>query len=319
MGILFSVPEVRGVVKWVVHRVTTKCEIERLLSDDQVSSDMTLRVAQSIGQSRSLPRDIVLIVVQRQTGFMPEAVAGRIAECKGIGRDRVLVRANLRLCMCVLLAAHNTIAHISRLQKEEFCEANPEHLRMLAALWVNLFPDKRRTSNDVVSDDWMELGFQSKNPISDLRGGGMLGLHQLVAFSEMYPEKARALLTESVNPRRYFPFAATGINVTAFVLDLINEGRVTARLFSAHQVSGMGEDDAGEEDRRGLRAVASVYAEQYLAFGEEWVRKDPFDLGVMAFPGIFDTVKKAGRAQMPRLLPPNLRVQEGLGKVNPVS
>lgn len=46
------------------------------------------------------------------------------------------------------------------------------------------------------------------------RGMGLLGLQQLLHFASTRPEEARALLLESHHPRRFFPFAATGINVS---------------------------------------------------------------------------------------------------------
>jgi len=43
---------------------------------------------------------------------------------------------------------------------------------------------------------------------------GLLGLHQLLHFASTRPAQAKAVLLESHHPRRFFPFAATGINIT---------------------------------------------------------------------------------------------------------
>jgi hypothetical protein len=49
-----------------------------------------------------------------------------------------------------------------------------------------------------------------KDPSSDFRGMGVLGLHQLVYFSEMREHDSKLILLESNHSRRFFPFAATG-------------------------------------------------------------------------------------------------------------
>ena len=300
MGVFISIPEVRGVVKWVHHIAVSQCELERICSDAQHSPGMTGDVARSIGLSRALPGDIVLIVIAHRVDWEPDLVCDRIVASKKIGTDQVLVRANLRLCLRALLAAHQAMERMMTLKGQVFDEQDPTHVVLLGRLWSNMFPGRKRTSSAIISPDWTELGFQCNNPVSDFRGGGMLGLHQLVAFAELFPGEARQLLTESVNPKRYFPFAATGINFTAFVCELMSERRLTVILFQSQQLSGMDMEMSTEE--RGIKAVAEVYGQQYLCFRDEWVRRNP-SMGVMAFPGIFKDMKEQARTRFPPLIP----------------
>lgn len=49
---------------------------------------------------------------------------------------------------------------------------------------------------------------------------GLLGLQQLLHFVTTRPAQARAVLLESHHPRRFFPFAATGINISGWAFDV---------------------------------------------------------------------------------------------------
>jgi len=75
------------------------------------------------------------------------------------------------------------------------------------------------------SERWTQLGFQRDDPVSDLRGGGVLALRNLVRFLESQPQFANAVLRSRVpqkefDPRGFYPFAAAGVNMTKVVADL---------------------------------------------------------------------------------------------------
>ena len=58
------------------------------------------------------------------------------------------------------------------------------------------------------------------DPSTDFRGMGFFGLLQLEYFARKHTENAKRCLQESINPlRAYFPFAATGINFTFFLME----------------------------------------------------------------------------------------------------
>lgn len=88
-----------------------------------------------------------------------------------------------------------------------------EHVKLLKSLWKNLNPDIEL--DGMISDKWSDIGFQGKDPSTDFRGMGLLGLENLVYFSSKFPEKTRNYLT------REYPFAVTGINLTSFIITLL--------------------------------------------------------------------------------------------------
>ena len=81
---------------------------------------------------------------------------------------------------------------------------------------------------DVPPGDARALGFQGADPGSDLRGVGMLGALQLLAFAERHNSLARALLavarTHSRGGSDPFPLAATLLNITRFIFTVLVDG-----------------------------------------------------------------------------------------------
>lgn len=157
-----------------------------------------------------------------------------------------------------------------------------------------------------LSHDWGEVGFQSHDPSTDLRSMGLLGLIQLVYFSENYNSNAAAILFDSKHPRRYYPFAATGINITHFVVTMLQERRLDQAIFS---VSKLIEDNESEsllpkyEEPRYLNCAMGVLHELYCSvfkdFSDLWIARNPEN--IMAFKSIFDEVKNRYHVAYPAL------------------
>ena len=157
-----------------------------------------------------------------------------------------------------------------------------------------------------LSQDWGEVGFQSHDPTTDLRAMGLLGLIQLVYFSENYNSNAAAILFDSQHPRRYYPFAATGINITYFVVTMFQERRLDQVIFSASK--GIDDNESESllpkyEEPRHLNCAIGVLHELYCSvfkdFSMLWISRDPEN--IMAFKAIFDEVKSRYHVRYPAL------------------
>ena len=72
--------------------------------------------------------------------------------------------------------------------------------------------------------DWVSIGFQGSDPITDFRGGGLLSLSQLIYFCENYPEKARNLNVRASHPTKGYGLAITGINLTVLLTKALQAG-----------------------------------------------------------------------------------------------
>jgi hypothetical protein len=73
---------------------------------------------------------------------------------------------------------------------------------------------------------WKTIGFQGKHPKTDLRGVGMYGMLQLLAFCEKYPEFAREVLHCSGVKGHEFPMVCLFLNFTFITLEGLNGSKL---------------------------------------------------------------------------------------------
>jgi hypothetical protein len=230
---------------------------------------------------------------------------------------------------------------LQRIKEVSFNASNAAHMDLLESLWTNLRPETRRcvpkattglhSSNQLESDSWGEIGFQGTNPCTDFRGiinpsskhlsflarsiagptltqssgMGLLGLTQLAHFAKFHTKRARSCLAESINPdRAYFPFATAGINLTFFLMELAQEGRLANIILASLNKNSMNSPqtaDGGPSESKELvcAAVLSVndlYADLFVEFTDCWVKFSPKDL--MDFPRIYGNFKGKIRHRM---------------------
>ncbi|SPQ93712.1 unnamed protein product (mitochondrion) [Plasmodiophora brassicae] len=94
---------------------------------------------------------------------------------------------------------------------------HPEHASLLGRLWRALKPDDHFPGSK--SERWSEIGFQGKDPQTDFRGTGFLGLLCLVYWSETLG----AVAQEMVHQHRHYPVCTAAINLVQMLDDLIGE------------------------------------------------------------------------------------------------
>jgi hypothetical protein len=67
----------------------------------------------------------------------------------------------------------------------------------------------------MVNDMWKDIGFQGKNPRTDFRGGGFMGLACLIYFLEEYPQEFEEMIACTKNEsEKFWLTAVSSINVT---------------------------------------------------------------------------------------------------------
>jgi hypothetical protein len=86
-------------------------------------------------------------------------------------------------------------------------------------------------------DHWKDIGFQGKNPATDLRKVGLFGLFCILYFFEKHSTHARKIFEFSLNPSSKFPFAAVALNFAEVTLEdmesnvLLKEFEKEERIF----------------------------------------------------------------------------------------
>ncbi|KAF8820896.1 hypothetical protein IE077_002680 [Cardiosporidium cionae] len=119
------------------------------------------------------------------------------------------------------------------------------------------FPDpmKQETS-------WADIGFQ--NPLRDFRGVGQLGLKNLLYFAKIHRLRAREVLEESLQPAMWFPFAATGLNITMWLLEFLRAGQLSCFFY--------------RNSMKPLEIFNAIYCFSFLEFSRFWKISRPADI-----------------------------------------
>lgn len=104
---------------------------------------------------------------------------------------------------------------------------DPAHEDMLKELWGLLGEGK---PYERVSPNWGDVGFQGKDPATDFRGQGLLGLTNILFLAQSHPNEClRMIQQHSVG----FPFSIAVINISLYLIQLLEKypGAVSNWLF----------------------------------------------------------------------------------------
>lgn len=288
--------------KFIMRLLTRQGELDRVIrramahSRDGYSADLVKAVALSLARSAELAS--IRQDVFGKKPFSASKLASSISDQKGM-RDEAVI-AILTWCLRVLSVVNSVHERIGELQRQSYDASNSAHVALLESLWDSLQPDTRRL-------DWTPLGFQNgSKPESDLRGMGMLALHQLVFFAQRRNREATRIMADSTHPKRYFPFAAAGVNITAFTTTMLEERRLDGRIYEAVvklMPPGQPTDSGPDEEMlvaAGLTAFNDFYGEEYMELSRFWHASLPES--TMAFPGIFGNIKQRSASRLPSII-----------------
>ncbi len=117
--------------------------------------------------------------------------------------------------------------------KVSFDDKNPFHFRMLHTIYRKL-----TNKNHCVryGEHWEKIGFQGRDPATDLRGVGMLGLLQILAFIESNYNFIQYAYSYSLNENHHFPLAVGLLNMTEIVLQVLREGKLDKAILQQKSV-----------------------------------------------------------------------------------
>eukprot|EP01133_Synstelium_polycarpum_P020529 gene20529-24649_t len=159
--------------------------------------------------------------------FDPQQVAMMIAETKKMNQEILAFEStilpNLIAALEPLAGIQTLKSMIARLKSEQYSNFNESHEEKLEQLWDNLCPNVRRTGRH--TSEWGEIGFQGKDPATDFRGMGILGLDNLLYLATTYPEESQKILV-AANTQFKYPFAITGINLTSLLVNMLDKNQL---------------------------------------------------------------------------------------------
>jgi len=98
---------------------------------------------------------------------------------------------------------------------------NPGHERMLFEIFKALRPDLEKPKRKD-KKLWGKLGFQGKDPVTDFRGMGILGVEFLHYLGRKKVDLANFLFRRKRSEDAYYPLACSCINLLSLCLELLN-------------------------------------------------------------------------------------------------
>ncbi|RIB15233.1 ELMO/CED-12 family-domain-containing protein [Gigaspora rosea] len=181
----------------------------------------------------------------------------------------------LHYCLTQIRDSYKLAHEINDRATTKFDSNNKQHEKKLLELWDLLMPDEQLEGR--YSEQWTKIGFQGKDPATDFRGMGMLGLDDLVYYAKNYPESAHDVLKSSRRNSSWRPFATVGINITFFAVQTLRTRQLQYFLFK-------------------YGSTKDIYHEFFCylfhSFNEFWISHDQSTITIMDFEKIFNQFKR---------------------------
>ncbi|EGG19727.1 hypothetical protein DFA_00305 [Cavenderia fasciculata] len=219
--IMSSIPTILWkLYKFFVHLFTGTSEIERICHDYELGGHQRMML---IEQSIKLSTKLNDIKRAMSHEFDPQDVAQMIADTKKMNRELLAFESIISNLVSALepLSRHETLkTTVNTLKDEKYNTENRSHEEKLEKLWDDLCPNVRRSSRH--TSEWGEIGFQGKDPATDFRGMGVLGLDNLSYLADSHQQEAHRMLL-CANSKYKYPFAITGINITGLLVGLLQK------------------------------------------------------------------------------------------------
>ncbi|KAG0050022.1 hypothetical protein BGZ83_005185 [Gryganskiella cystojenkinii] len=135
----------------------------------------------------------------------------------------------LQYAMDRIASTHQLAREINQRVHTKYDSTNPAHERKLMQLWDLLSPNEKLSGR--YTKQWTDIGFQGKDPATDFRGMGMLGLDDLVYYAKYYPISSKYTLECSHHETSWYSFAIVGINITSFAVQTLRTRQLQYYLF----------------------------------------------------------------------------------------
>ncbi|EDV25094.1 uncharacterized protein TRIADDRAFT_26054 [Trichoplax adhaerens] len=204
----------KSIYRWL----TGTCELQRICKSCNETGDRTTAVEKSLGTSKteSLRKITTSLGINVNDAVQHIAVVKKINHESSINSEFI---CSLSKCLVQICTYSQLKDHVETIRSTTYDSNNKQHETMLMKLWDLLCPDNQLEQR--ISPQWTEIGFQGSNPETDFRGMGLLGLEQLVYFTENYTQVARKILSHSHHPTYGYSMAIVGIHLTNMAYSLL--------------------------------------------------------------------------------------------------
>jgi len=101
---------------------------------------------------------------------------------------------------------------------------------LLEAIWKML----KSNPFNRYGQHWVEIGFQGRDPATDLRSTGVLSLLMMYMLGQRLPEYFKKVYRCSTDCIFEFPFAISLVKITGVYLKLLKKGKLQASSFEEY-------------------------------------------------------------------------------------
>lgn len=213
-------------MKWVLRQMTGKCELQRIF-DTYGGAQRTYRIENSLTYSKSKVLQNATRVAESD---LDRCIANIMKEKKICPEKDSSFQICMRTCLLQITGYRQLYHDVENVRKKPYDSANAQHEKLLLKLWSLLMPTKKLKAR--ISKQWADIGFQGDDPKTDFRGMGILGLINLVYFSENYTSEAHQILSRSNHPKLGYSYAIVGINLTEMAYSLLKSEALKLHLYN---------------------------------------------------------------------------------------
>lgn len=131
----------------------------------------------------------------------------------------------------------SAVSKLVERSQQTFSRESKADSAKLRQLWNLLQPEGVELPENMQTKLWQDLGFQNKDPSTDWRSVGLLGLDAMLYFAKT-AEGARSIVREAIKPSGsnslgWYPFALAYITITDFALRLLKLNSLSWLLLSS--------------------------------------------------------------------------------------
>jgi len=280
----------RPVIKWFLRVTTRLSELQRICYGQSPGAQRTCAVETALELSRSLAiREAIrnlddcvengasVADINKMKPNPFNLFVDAILHAKKIKRQlHIQFVHSFRGCSEQIWGYKRLLLTVEVVKSTPYDDSNPEHEAKLMSLWSGLQPDNPLLTRH--SKQWGIIGFQGKDPKTDFRGMGMLGLENLLYFVETYPKAASHILSHSHHPQHGYGFAIVGINITHMAYRLLAGGQAKSHMYnvttsSARTASESSSSSAVEPVT--LENFHHFYCYLFIEFDKFWMDEKP--------------------------------------------
>ncbi|CDW79344.1 elmo domain-containing protein 3-like [Stylonychia lemnae] len=131
-----------------------------------------------------------------------------------------------------------------------------EHEIIIKSIYRKLLPNDQNCRT--IGAHWGNIGFQGNDPKTDLRGGGMLGILNLLYFVDKLPKTSILILKHSQIQQSEFPMAVKMLEMTVIIIKLLKQSKLTALCNQEHSV---------------IETVNKLFCAAFLMFMETYISR----------------------------------------------